>query len=146
VTHRVAATTAAALTIKRFLRPESDVENNIIYFEYLLGTSYPSQGLFHRALVDILLLLLLYLRHCNVLAPRQTHRTRFSSDRTEPKYSSSVKGRGGEGFRRTFIVYHIYIYIVDHERGARDLYILYDCGTMFQIPSRSCIFLFTFNF
>lgn len=53
-------------------------------------------------------IILLYLRHCDVLAPRQTPRTRFSSDRTQPKYTSLVKCRGVKDFDVPLLCTYIY--------------------------------------
>lgn len=89
MTHREATAVASAFTIKRFLRPESDVENNIIYFEYLLGTSSPPPSTISQHIWGYIIIISKPLR-CPC-APFQ-----IFSDQAEPKYASSMLVGDGE--------------------------------------------------
>jgi len=97
VTHRV----ATAFTIKRFLRPESDVENNIIYFEYLLGKSSPSPPA-----VSHLWIYYYYIQATTMSLPLDRRHPVPDFRLAEPKYALSIMDVGEgrfERFRRTFI-------------------------------------------
>jgi len=108
---------AVAFTIKRFLRPESDVENNIIYFKYLLGTSSPPPPPYRPLTVSpcIHWYIIIYPRHHYTMSLCLDSRPALDfrlTARAANKVHACRWGGESEGFLRTFIVhYNIYIYI-----------------------------------
>lgn len=151
MTHRV----AAAFTIKRFLRPESDVENNIIYFEYLLGKSSPPRWPFPPAHFWIYYCCY-YIQATTTMSLRLDRRRPVSDFRlTEPSQSTRLRwgvvvcvcvgGGGGSG-----ISTYLYCTLRWRVRRAKDLYMLYDCaGRRFRSRRVELVFfsfLFAFFF
>lgn len=118
---------AVAFTIKRFLRPESDVENNIIYFEYLLGTFSPPPPPYRPLTVCpcIRWYIIIYPRHHYTMSLCLDSRPALDfrlTARAANKVHACRRGGENEGFLHTFIehynIYIIYVYIRDTQSRA----------------------------